>query len=49
MNVVDWLEASYQRKEAGIVEATNEVMDKLLLDLSCVLAGYWEGRVFDGE
>jgi hypothetical protein len=49
MSVVDWLDASDARKEANIMEATNKVMSKLTLDLSCVLAGYWDGRVFGGD
>jgi hypothetical protein len=49
MGVVDWLEASYQRKEAGIMDAVNKVIDSLLSELEGVLAGWWFGREFGSE
>ena len=49
MSIVDWLEASYKRREASIMEAANKVLDELLFKLELVLAGYWEGKVFEGK
>jgi hypothetical protein len=49
MDVADWLEASYQRKEAGIMDTVNKVMDNLLVELEGVLTGWWAGREFGSK
>jgi hypothetical protein len=49
MGAVDWLEASYQRKEANIMDAANKVIDSLFFELEGVLAGWWAGREFGSE
>jgi hypothetical protein len=49
MGVVDCLEASYQRKEAAIVDVANKVIDGLFFELEGVLAGWWAGREFGSK
>jgi hypothetical protein len=49
MDIVDWLKASYQRKEVGIMDAANKVIDGLFFELEGILAGWWAGREFGSE
>jgi hypothetical protein len=46
MRVFRLFKASYKRKEAGIMEVTNERLSTLMSTLGCVLAGFWDGRDF---